>query len=152
MKPTADRMSLLVFCCLIAVAFASLQAQETKLQGLITARNGAEMTVRTATGDFVVTLTDSTEVKEKEGRLGLRKKDAAVMGLIPGLKVDVHGTTAASGGLTATSVTFSASDLETAQTIQAGLQPTQNQVKAGRHSTDTSSRLKASLTHRAMPR
>jgi hypothetical protein len=31
-------------------------------------------------------LTDATEVKEKEGKLGLRKKQAAVMGLIPGLK------------------------------------------------------------------
>lgn len=130
MKSTTDRTSRFLFCCLIAAGIASAQAQETKVEGLITARNGAQMTVRTATGDYVVTLTDATEVKEKEGRLGLRKKQAAVMGLIPGLKVDVHGTTAATGGLSATSVTFGASDLEQAQAIQAGLQPTQTQLKA----------------------
>jgi outer membrane protein OmpA-like peptidoglycan-associated protein len=78
----------------------------------------------------VITLTDDTEVKEKEGRLGLRKKQAAVMGLIPGLKVDVHGMAAPKGGLTATSVTFSERDLQAAQAIQAGLNPTQQQLAA----------------------
>ena len=94
MKLRRDRLGRLMACSLTVVAIAYGQvasAQETKIEGLITSRNGAQMTVKGATGDFVITLTDATEVKEKEGRLGLRKKQAAVMGLIPGLKVDVHG-------------------------------------------------------------
>ena len=134
MKVTVVRRGRFLPACLIAGAIASLQAatpaQDTKIEGLITARNGAEMTVKTDSGEFVVALTDTTDVKEKEGKLGLRKKQAAVMGLIPGLKVDVHGTAAAQGPITATSVTFSAKDLEAAQAIQAGLQPTQSQLVA----------------------
>lgn len=84
---------------------------------MITSRNGAQMTVKTATGDFVITLTDATEVIEKEGRLGLRQKQADVIGLIPGLKVDVHWMAAPKGGLTATSVTFSAKDQSRASQV-----------------------------------
>ena len=133
MKLRRDRLGRLMACSLTVVAIAYGQvasAQETKIEGLITSRNGAQMTVKAATGDFVITLTDDTEVKEKEGKLGLRKKQAAVMGLIPGLKVDVHGTAAPQGGLTATSVTFSENDLQAAQAIQAGLNPTQQQLAA----------------------
>jgi OmpA-OmpF porin, OOP family len=134
MKVTVVRLGRFLPACLIAGAIASLQAatpaQDTKIEGLITARNGAEMTVKTDSGEFVVALTDTTDVKEKEGKLGLRKKQAAVMGLIPGLKVDVHGTAAAQGPITATSVAFSAKDLEAAQAIQAGLQPTESQLVA----------------------
>ena len=134
MKVTVTRMGQLIACCLTVAAVAHAEAspprQDSKIQGVITARNGAAMTVRTTSGEVVVALTDATEVKEKEGKLGLRKKHAAVMGLIPGLKVEVHGTAAPKGGLTATSVSFSAADLETAQVIQAGLNPTQQQVVA----------------------
>jgi outer membrane protein OmpA-like peptidoglycan-associated protein len=134
MRLTLNRIGQLLACCLTVVAIAHAQTpspgQESKIQGLITARNGAEMTVRTAGGEVVVALTDATEVKEKEGKLGLRKKQAAVMGLIPGLKVDINGVGRANGGLTATSVTFSAKDLEAAQAIQAGLNPTQQQLQA----------------------
>jgi OmpA-OmpF porin, OOP family len=134
MTLTTNHSARLMACCLTVVAITHAQAaspgQDTKIEGLITARNGSEMTVRTASGDFVVALTDTTEVKEKEGKFGMRKKQAAVMGLIPGLKVDVHGVPRPNGGVTATSVSFSAKDLESAQAIQAGLNPTQQQLKA----------------------
>ena len=133
MKSRRNHLGRLVACSLTVVAIAYGQvasAQDTKIEGLITSRNGAEMTVKTASGDFVVALTDTTEVKEKEGKFGLRKKQAAVMGLIPGLKVDVHGVPRPNGGVTATSVSFSAKDLEAAQAIQAGLNPTEQQLKA----------------------
>jgi len=134
MNRMADRIGSVVVPTLAILPIASLQAlpaaQDTKLQGLITARNGEQMTVRTAAGNVVVTLTDATEVEVKEGKLGLRKKQAAVMGLIPGLKVEVHATPAQGGGVTATSVSFSAKDLEAAEAIQAGLNPTQQQVVA----------------------
>jgi OmpA-OmpF porin, OOP family len=134
MRLTVDRIGRLMVCCLTVVAIAHAEmpssGQDTKIQGLITARNGAEMTVKTDTGNFVVTLTDATQVEVKEGRLGLRKKQSAVMGLIPGLKVEVKGVSAANGGLTASSVTFSTKDLQEAQAIQAGLNPAQQQLKA----------------------
>jgi outer membrane protein OmpA-like peptidoglycan-associated protein len=134
MRFTVNRIGRLIACCLTVVALAHAEnsppGQDSKIEGVITARNGADMTVRTASGDVVVALTDATEVKEKQGKLGLRKKQAAVMGLIPGLKVDVRGTDNPKGGLTATSVSFSATDLETAQVIQAGLNPTQKQLAA----------------------
>jgi OmpA-OmpF porin, OOP family len=134
MKRAFNRFGPLVACCLTVAAIAHAEAsspgQDTKIEGLITARNGAEMTVKTASGDFVVALTDSTEVKEKEGKFGLRKKQAAVMGLIPGLKVEVQGVPRPTGGVTATSVSFSAKDLAAAQAIQAGLNPTEQQLKA----------------------
>jgi OOP family OmpA-OmpF porin len=103
--------------------------QTTQFHGLITARDGANMTVRSQTGDsIVVVLTDNTKVEVKEGLL--RRKQAAVMGLIPGLKVDVHGVGDQGGRVIATSVSFSGKDLETAQAIQAGLNPTQKQLQA----------------------
>ena len=130
----SNRIGAFVVCGLTVVAIThghvASAGQDSKVEGLITARNGAQMTVRTSTGDVVVELTDATEVKEKEGKLGLRKKQAAVMGLIPGLKVEVNGTSRPQGGLTASAVSFSAKDLESAQAIQAGLNPTQQQVVA----------------------
>jgi OOP family OmpA-OmpF porin len=134
MNRIIDRIGSVIVPSLAIVAIASLHAlaaaQETKIQGLITARNGEQMTVKTATGDMTVTLTDATQVEVKEGKFGLRKKQSAVMGLIPGLRVDVHATAAQGGGFTADSVSFTASDLEAAQVIQAGLNPTQQQLKA----------------------
>ena len=104
-------------------------AQDTKIQGIVTGRNGAEMTVLSQTGESVViVLGEDTNVEMKQGMAGVRKKHAAVMALVPGLKVDVHGT-GDPKRLTATSVTFSAKDLETAQAIQAGLSPTQQQLQ-----------------------
>lgn len=135
MKITVTRIGALVVCWLAALAIAQGQTtapgQETKAQGLITARNGADMTIRTATGnDVVVTLTDTTTVDEKEGKvLHLRRKQMAVMALVPGLKVDVHAM-GTGKTLTATSVTFGGKDLEEAQAIQAGLKPTQAQAAA----------------------
>ncbi len=105
--------------------------QTAKFQGLITARNGADMTVKSQSGDnVVVVLTDNTKVEVKEGLFGARRKQTAVMGLIPGLKVDVHGVGDQGGRVIATSVSFSGKDLETAQAIQAGLDPTQKQLQA----------------------
>jgi OmpA-OmpF porin, OOP family len=125
---------LIAFGCLAVASIVYGQTvtlgQTAKFHGLITARNGADMTVRSETGDnIVVVLTDNTKVDVKEGLFGARKKQAAVMGLIPGLKVDVHGVGDQGGRVIATSVSFSGKDLEAAQAIQAGLAPTQKQLQ-----------------------
>jgi len=130
MKLTVNRIGPFIACSLAAVAIAfgptAVSAQDTKIQGLIVSRDGSNMTIRTATGtNTVVALTDATKVDEKEGKiLHLRKKEMAVVALVPGLRVDVQAE-GSGKGLTAKSVTFGGKDLETAQMIQAGLSPTQ---------------------------
>jgi hypothetical protein len=54
-------MAQLIACCLTVVAItqagAASSRRRARSQGLLTARNGAAMTVRTATGNVVVALT-----------------------------------------------------------------------------------------------
>jgi outer membrane protein OmpA-like peptidoglycan-associated protein len=71
---------------------------------------------------------DSTKVQQPKG-LGMRKKQVSAAVLIPGLKVSVDGT-GDSTKVTAKTITFDASDLQTAEMIQAGLHPTAEQVAA----------------------
>jgi outer membrane protein OmpA-like peptidoglycan-associated protein len=59
---------------------------------------------------------------------GTEKLSDAV--LIPGLKVDADGTLDAEGRIVAKTITVDGDDLETAEMIQAGLHPTEQQVAA----------------------
>jgi OOP family OmpA-OmpF porin len=106
-------------------------AQSTEVQGLIDGRSGATMTVKSqATGsNVVVLLTDSTQVEEVEGGLHLRKKEMGMAALVPGLPVQVKGTTNAQNQLVADDVKFKASDLKTAQDIQAGVVPVEQEAQ-----------------------
>jgi outer membrane protein OmpA-like peptidoglycan-associated protein len=102
------------------VASAPVAAAQT-LTGLITARDGAQMTVKATDGTkTVVTLTDSTRVSATSRRfLGEQSDDMAVTDLIEGLPVKV--TTEQNGSeIDAVKVTFKASDLKTAQQVEAG--------------------------------
>jgi len=74
-----------------------------------------------------VVLTPATQVNEPEGVF--RKKHLSMTALVPGLAVEVKGTINDQHQLVADSVTFHGSDLKTAQDIQAGLAPTQQQVQ-----------------------
>jgi len=69
-------------------------------------------------------LTPTTEVDEVQGLLKGRKKQMAMTSLIPGLPVQVQGTTNDQGQLVADSVKFKGNDLKAAMDAQAGLQPT----------------------------
>lgn len=116
---------------LASLVFAGLAKAQTQVQGLITGRSGATMTVKTQDGEpVVVLLTTDTQVDEVEGMLKLRKKSLGLTALIPGLPVQVKGSTNDQHQLVADSVRFKASDLKTAQDIQAGLAPTGQQVAA----------------------
>ena len=102
---------------------ATMQGQT--VQGVINGRSGATMTLQTAdTPKLLVLLTPTTEVDEVEGMLKARKKQMAMTSLIPGLPVQVQGTTNDQGQLVATSVKFKGNDLKAAMDAQAGLQPT----------------------------
>lgn len=96
-------------------------AAGTNIKGIITARDGANMTITAQDGTkTVVTLTDDTNVQEVEGSLGVRKTQAAATALIDGLPVSVD--VVQNGNETdATAVKFKASDLKTATMVQAGV-------------------------------
>jgi outer membrane protein OmpA-like peptidoglycan-associated protein len=99
--------------------------QGQTVQGVINGRSGATMTLQTAdTPKLLVLLTPTTEVDEVQGLLKARKKQMAMTSLIPGLPVQVDGTTNDQGQLVATSVKFKGNDLKAAMDAQAGLQPT----------------------------
>ena len=89
------------------------------------------MTVKGQDGtNTVVLLTDSTQVQEVEGGLHMRKKEMGLTALIPGLPVQVKGSTNAQNQLVADEVKFKGSDLKTAQDMQAGMAPVEQQEQA----------------------
>lgn len=105
-------------------------AQTAKAQGLITGRNGATMTLQTQdSSKLVVVLTDDTQVAQIQGVFKARRKEMSMAALIPGLQVQVEGTYNAQNQLVASSIKFKGNDLDDAQSIQAGLQPTKEQVQ-----------------------
>jgi outer membrane protein OmpA-like peptidoglycan-associated protein len=106
------------------------EAQTSKAQGLITVRNGDTMTVQTQDSSIVVVvLTDSTQVAQIQGVFKARRKQMSMAALIPGLQVQVQGAYNAQNQLVASSIKFKGNDLEDAQTIQAELRPTKEQVE-----------------------
>ena len=113
-----------VMALFILVAGAAT-SQAQSVQGVINGRSGATMTIQTVdTPKLVVLLTPTTEVDEVQGLLKARKKQMAMTCLIPGLPVQVQGTTNDQGQLVADSVKFKGNDLKAAMDAQAGLQPT----------------------------
>lgn len=127
------RTAVAVTLALAATALLSVAAiaQSTQVQGIIDGRKGANMMVKSADGTTtVVVLTDSTQVEEVEGGLRMRKKEMGMTALVPGLPVEVKGSMNAQNQLTADTVKFKASDLKTAQDIQAGVAPAEQQIQA----------------------
>ena len=123
---TPFRVGLAVAAVLLLCGIATAQSNQVK--GVINGRSGATMTVLTQGGETVtVVLTPATQVNEPEGLF--RKKHLSMTALVPGLSVEVKGSINDQHQLVADSVTFHGSDLKTAQDIQAGLAPTQQQVQ-----------------------
>lgn len=123
---TPFRVSLAVAAVVLLCGIATAQSNQVK--GVINGRSGATMTVLSEGGETVtVVLTPATQVNEPEGVF--RKKHLSMTALVPGLSVEVKGTINDQHQLVADSVTFHGSDLKTAQDIQAGLAPTQQQVQ-----------------------
>src|SRR5215470_10083500 len=123
----------LMLCGLTAVLLAvagSALGQKQTIKGLITGRNGENVIIKGQDGNTVtVTLTDSTKIEAVKGRFGARRDDMGMTALIPGLPVEVEAQQSGSQ-LVATGVKFRASSLNTANQIQAGLQPTDEELKA----------------------
>jgi outer membrane protein OmpA-like peptidoglycan-associated protein len=120
-----------VLACAVVLLVVDVASAQTQVQGLITGRSGATMTIKTPDNETItVALTPETQVQEVQGALKMRKKELGVTALIPGLSVQVKGTMNGQQQLVADTVKFKGSDLKTAQDIQAGLAPTQQEVQA----------------------
>jgi outer membrane protein OmpA-like peptidoglycan-associated protein len=104
-------------------------AQETsKVKGLIVARDGPNMIVKGEAASWTIALNDDTKIQAIKGTFGLRKESLRFTDLVPGLPVEVE-TVNNGNGLEARNVKFKASDLKTARQIQAGLNPTAQQIQ-----------------------
>ena len=120
-----------VLATLMIILAGGAAAHGQKVKGVINGRSGATMTLQTADSPkLVVLLTPTTQVEEVEGALKARKKQMAMTSLIPGLPVEVEGSTNDQGQLVADSVKFKGNDLKAAMDAQAGLQPTVEAQKA----------------------
>jgi OOP family OmpA-OmpF porin len=131
-KTTIARIALSATVTLAALLlFAGTAiAQSAQLQGVIDGRRGATMTIKSQdSGTVVVLLTDNTQVEEVEGGFHMRKKEMGMTALVPGLPVQVKGSYNAQNQLVADSVRFKGSDLKTAQDIQAGVAPAEQQIQ-----------------------
>jgi len=122
---------------LVALATANAQADKTKVKGLITERRGDTIVLKASDGSSVtVLLDDDTKVQTPKG-LGLRKEKMSAAVLIPGLKVSVEGTSQDATHILAKSITYDKDDLQTAETIQAGLTPTEKRVSTSEQNIST---------------
>ena len=112
--------------------FASVSAfgANTEVKGMIHSRTGETLIVKTAEGNTTVVLTDYTTTKDDRGLFGLEKQRMSNVVLIPGLKVDVDGTSDEQGRVVAKTITVDGDDLKTAEMIQSGVHPTAEQVAA----------------------
>ncbi|HEX4921531.1 MAG TPA: hypothetical protein VFV92_12425, partial [Candidatus Bathyarchaeia archaeon] len=123
-------IALAVLMCWVALSslYGADDGGKVKVRGLITGRTGETLSVKTAEGNVTVVLTDDTKVQKPKG-LGLRKTQMSFTALIPGLKISVDGVRDEQSRVVANTITFSGDDLNTAETIQAGLTPTQEAVE-----------------------
>jgi len=127
----------LIAIVLLAAASAFAGDNKAEVKGMITARNGDTVTVKSGEGTTTVVITDDTKTRDKTGLFGLGRKYFSHSVLIPGLKVDVDGTPDDQGRVVAKTITVDGDDLETAQMIQSGLHPTAEQVAANVQAIET---------------
>jgi len=97
---------------------------------MIISRTGETLIVNGPNGHVTVVLTEDTRTKDDRGLFGLATEEMANTVLIPGLKVRVDGVADSQGRLVAKTITVDGDDLETAEMIQSGVQPTAEQVAA----------------------
>ena len=123
-----------VLCwALLASALGVSNGEQVKFKGLITARDGDTLTLRTLeSGNVLVVLTDQTKVVQPKGLLKVRKQEMGMTALMPGLKVEVEGVGDEQSRVVANTIKFSKDDLRTAEAIQAGLVPTQQAVETNK--------------------
>jgi OmpA-OmpF porin, OOP family len=126
------RIAYLVTLFMMGLALMSpiAAAQSVKVEGIVKARNGDTMIIKSSgSPDLAVLLTDDTKVGQIQGVFQARRKDMSMAALIPGLQVKVEGTYDDQKQLVAKSVAFKGNDLEDAEKIEAGMHETKVQVQ-----------------------
>ena len=114
---------------IVPVAFAA-DGDKSTVKGLITAIDGNNVTVRDGNNvDHTIVLTDSSEIKKKEGVAAVRFERMQKSALIPGLPITAD-LVASGAEQHATAISFRADDMRTAQQVQAGVAPTSTKVDA----------------------
>jgi len=98
--------------------------------GMIISRSGDTFVMNGADGKTTVVLTDDTDTRDNRGLFGMRKSHLGDTVLMPGLKVKVKGDNDGQGRVIAKTITVDGDDIEASQMIQAGLNPTAEQVQA----------------------
>ena len=114
----------------LLVSVFAFGGDKAKVKGMIRSRTGETLIVKSGDGNTTVVLTDDTRTKDDKGLFGLDKQYFSNVVLIPGLKVDIDGTSDEQGRVVARTITVDGDDLETAEMVQSGLHPTAEQVAA----------------------
>jgi len=122
--------SLMTMFFLPAVSVLGASDEKIQVKGMIISRTGETLLVSSSGTKVTVVLTDDTRTKDDKGLLGLRKEYMSNTVLIPGLKVKIEGVSDNEGRIVAKTISVDGDDLETAEMIQAGLNPTAEQVAA----------------------
>jgi OmpA-OmpF porin, OOP family len=123
-------VSLMALFFLASVSAFGASGDKAEVKGMITSRTGETLLVKSANQNVTVVLTDDTTTKDDKGLFGLEKSQMSSVVLIPGLKVDIDGTSDDQGRVVAKTITVDGDDLEAAEMIEAGLHPTAQQVAA----------------------
>lgn len=113
--------------CLLMMGTAVTAGAQT---GMIISRSGDTFVMNGAEGKTTVVLTDDTDTRDKRGLFGWSTTHLGDTVLMPGLKVKVNGDNDGQGRVVAKTITVDGDDVETAQMIEAGLNPTAEQVQA----------------------
>jgi outer membrane protein OmpA-like peptidoglycan-associated protein len=127
--------SILAVCLLgLGSAYGKKKTDDNFVQdkGVVTFRSGDTLTVKTADGPVTVIVDSDTKVQQPVGIF--RKKDMPHDVLIPGLRLSYEGTRDGEKQVKATIITFHSYDLELAEAIQAGSNPTAQAVAANKAS------------------
>src|SRR6266513_1029626 len=120
----------IVVSLMVLSSLAPVSAFGAEVKVMIISRTGETLIVKSAQGNVTVAPTDSTTTKDDRGLFGLEKQQMSDVVLIPGLKVNVEGTSEETGRVVAKTITVDGDDLETAEMVQSGLHPTAEQVAA----------------------
>jgi outer membrane protein OmpA-like peptidoglycan-associated protein len=123
-------VSLIALFLLASLSAFAASGDKVEVKGMISARTGETLIVKSVDGNVTVVLTDDTTTKDDKGLFGLEKQQMSSVVLIPGLKVDVDGMSDDQGRVVAKTITVDGDDLETSEMVQAGLHPTAEQVAA----------------------
>jgi outer membrane protein OmpA-like peptidoglycan-associated protein len=122
--------TLMALFLLASICAFAASGDKAEAKGVITSRTGETLLVKSGNDTVTVVLTDDTTTKDDKGLFGLEKEHMSSVVLIPGLKVEVDGTSDDQGRVVARVITVDGDDLEAAEMIEAGVQPTAEQVRA----------------------